>query len=119
MLALDLPDAGLGGVVAWYSIIHMPPSRLPSAFSEFYRVLTSGGYLQLAFHVGDQRNHRTEGYGHDRISLDVYWLPVERICSLVRQAGFSLEARAIREPDGRPGARVPQACVLARKPVES
>jgi ubiquinone/menaquinone biosynthesis C-methylase UbiE len=43
MLALDLPDAGLAGVVAWYSVIHLPPARLPSAFSEFYRVLTPGG----------------------------------------------------------------------------
>ncbi|MBB3729701.1 hypothetical protein [Nonomuraea dietziae] len=33
-----------------------------------------GGYLQLAFHVGDRRNHKTQGHGHDGISLDVYWL---------------------------------------------
>jgi SAM-dependent methyltransferase len=119
MLALDLPDAGLAGVVAWYSVIHMPPARLPSAFSEFYRVLMSGGYLQLAFHVGDQRNHKTQGYGHDGISLDVYLLPVERICSLLAEAGFVLDTRVVREPDGSLAARVPQAYLLARKPAAS
>ena len=39
MLALDQPDAGLAGVLAWYSIIHMRPARLPAALSEFHRVL--------------------------------------------------------------------------------
>ncbi|HWE89758.1 MAG TPA: class I SAM-dependent methyltransferase, partial [Pseudonocardiaceae bacterium] len=83
LLDLDLPDANSAGVVAWYSVIHLPPARLPWAFAEFYRVLAPGGYLQLAFHVGDQNHHRTNAYGHDDISLDVYWLPTERICSLL------------------------------------
>ncbi|WP_027943106.1 class I SAM-dependent methyltransferase [Amycolatopsis taiwanensis] len=119
ILALDLPDAGLAGVVAWYSVIHMPTDRLPLAFSECYRVLAPGGYLQLAFHVGDQRNHRTQGYGHDGISLDVYRLPVERICSLLKEAGFALDTKVVREADGTPAARVPQAYLLAQKPAGS
>jgi SAM-dependent methyltransferase len=118
MLALDLPSGALAGVVAWYSVIHMPRNRLPTAFSEFHRVLAPGGYLQLAFHVGDQRNHKTQGYGHDGISLDVYLLPVERICALLAEAGFVLDTRVVREPDGTRAARVPQACLLARKPSE-
>lgn len=112
MLGLDLPDSGLAGVVAWYSFIHLPPARLASAFSEFHRVLLPGGYLQLAFHVGDQHNHRTEAYGHDGISLDVYRLPVERIVSLLTGAGFVEDTRVVREP----ASDVPQARVLARKP---
>jgi SAM-dependent methyltransferase len=39
MLDLDLPDASLGGVLAWYSTIHVPDDRLPDAFAEFHRVL--------------------------------------------------------------------------------
>lgn len=119
MLALDLPDAALTGVVAWYSVIHMPTAQLPVAFSEFYRVLAPGGYLQLAFHIGDQRHHRTQAYGHDGISLDVYWLPVERICSLLQEAGFALNTRVIWEPDGTPAARGPQGHVLVQKPTKS
>jgi ubiquinone/menaquinone biosynthesis C-methylase UbiE len=57
LLALDLPDGSQAGVVAWCSVIHLPPARLPAAFAEFHRVLAPGGYLQLAFHIGDQRNH--------------------------------------------------------------
>ena len=49
MLALDVPDAALGGVLAWYSVIHVPDERVPEAFAEFCRVLAPGGLVLLAF----------------------------------------------------------------------
>jgi SAM-dependent methyltransferase len=58
MRALDVATDALGGVVAWYSIIHTPPDRLPVVFSEFHRVLRPGGHLLVAFQVGDERVHR-------------------------------------------------------------
>ena len=54
LAALDLADAGLGGIVAWYSIIHTPPELLPEVFAEFDRVLAPGGHLLLAFQAGDE-----------------------------------------------------------------
>jgi len=48
MTALELPDGGLAGIVAWYSIIHTPPEHLPSVFAELFRVLAPGGHLALA-----------------------------------------------------------------------
>lgn len=113
LLALDLPDGGLAGAVAWYSIIHTPPARLPEVCAELFRVLRPGGHLQLGFHVGDRRHHRTDGYGHEGFSLDIYWLPVERVCELVVDAGFEVVTQVLRDP----AARVPQGRVLARKPA--
>ncbi len=112
LLDLDLPDGGLAGAVAWYSIIHTPPSRLPGVCAELFRVLRPGGYLQLGFHVGDRRHHRSDGYGQEGFSLDIYWLPVERVCALVAEAGFEVVTQVLRDP----AARVPQGRVLARKP---
>ena len=63
MLALDLPDAALGGVLAWYSLIHIPDERVPEAFAEFYRVLAPGGLVLLAFQVGDEVVHVAEARG--------------------------------------------------------
>jgi SAM-dependent methyltransferase len=114
LLELDLPDGGLAGAVAWYSIIHTPPARLPEVAAELFRVLRPGGHLQLAFHVGDRRHHRTDGYGKDGFSLDIYWLPVERVCGLLSGAGFEVLTQVLRDP----AARVPQGRVLARKPPE-
>jgi len=33
MTGLDLPDAGLAGLVAWYSLIHVPPADVPAVLS--------------------------------------------------------------------------------------
>jgi len=73
MAALDLADGSLGGLVAWYSVIHTPPDLLPDVFAEFRRVLTSGGQVVLAFQVGDERVHLEQAYGH-WVSLDAYRL---------------------------------------------
>ncbi|CAM4065945.1 class I SAM-dependent methyltransferase [Kibdelosporangium persicum] len=113
MTALDVPDGSLGGVVAWYSIIHLPPEQLPGVFAEFFRVLEPGGQLLLAFKVGDERRHLSHGYGHD-ISLDVYWMPLERVASLAEEAGFVEVARLHRAADTN--EKQPQGFYMARKP---
>ncbi|ASO21209.1 SAM-dependent methyltransferase [Actinoalloteichus hoggarensis] len=115
MTSLDLPDGELGGVLAWYSIIHVPPELLPTVFAEFHRVSAPGGHLLLAFQTGDERRHIEQAYGHT-LSYDAYRLPPEHIASLLTEAGFVVTARLIREPDLR-WDRVPQAYVLATKPT--
>jgi SAM-dependent methyltransferase len=116
MLALDLTDGVLGGIVAWYSIIHTPPERLPMAFAEFHRVLQPGGHLLLAFQAGDELVHLKQAYGH-AISLDAYRLSPDRIAGLLSQAGLAVRARLLREPDEP--EKTQQAYLLARKPVEA
>jgi SAM-dependent methyltransferase len=115
MTALDLPDGVLGGIVAWYSIIHTPPERLPVAFAEFHRVLAPGGHLLLAFQVGDERVHHEQAYGH-AVSLDAYRLPPDRVTELLGQAGLVVHARVLREPDEP--EKLQQAYLLARKSEE-
>ncbi|GAA4591784.1 class I SAM-dependent methyltransferase [Planotetraspora phitsanulokensis] len=114
MTALDLPDETLGGIVAMYSIIHIPPARLPDVFAEFHRVLVPGGHVLLVFQVGDDHVRRTEAFGQ-RVSLDCYWRPLERIAELLGQAGFIEVARLLREPDET--EKLQRGCLLARKPA--
>jgi SAM-dependent methyltransferase len=112
MTALELADGELGGVVAWYSIIHTPPGVLPTVFGEFHRVLAPGGHLLLGFHVGDERRRKEEGYGGHAMSLDVYWLRPDRVGDLAARAGLAVRATLVREAEN---ARTPQACLLLRK----
>ncbi|MEV1290151.1 class I SAM-dependent methyltransferase [Micromonospora sp. NPDC049679] len=116
MTALDLTDDILGGIVAWYSIIHTPPERLPVVFAEFHRVLRPGGHLLLAFQAGDERRHLEQAYGH-AISLDVYRRSPELVATLLSQAGLVVHAQLLREPEGP--EKTQQAYLLARKPGKS
>ncbi len=121
MLALDLPDGALGGIVASYSIIHIPLVRLPEVFVEFHRVLAPGGHALLSFQVGDEPLHLTEAFGH-AISLDFHRRQPDCIAELLNQAGLVVGARLLREPDEGEGDGVEkrqQAYLLARKPTDA
>ncbi|MEU5790094.1 class I SAM-dependent methyltransferase [Micromonospora purpureochromogenes] len=116
MLELDLPDGALAGLVAWYSVIHLPDDRLPAAFAEFHRVLAPGGHLLLAFQVGDEPVHRTDAWGRS-VSLTFHRRRPERVAALLEAAGMVVQARMRREPQqlGEWREPTPQAYLLARR----
>jgi SAM-dependent methyltransferase len=112
MLALDLPDASLGGLLAYYSIIHLPWERRPEVFAEFHRVLVPGGHLMLAFQVGDDQGRRDEAFGKP-VSLDWYRHQPDEVTALLRDAGFDTWATAVKAREGE--EKTPQAIMIARK----
>jgi SAM-dependent methyltransferase len=113
MTALDVPDSSLGGLVAWYSIINIPPAHLPGVFAEFHRVLAPGGHLLLGFQVRDEPKHLTEAFGHE-ISLVFQALSPELVVPMLVDAGFVEVARLLCEPDE--SINTPTAHLLFRKP---
>ena len=118
MLALDVPDASLAGIVAWYSVIHVPHEHLPQAFAEFHRTLVPGGYLQLAFQLGDGTARRTESLGHP-VRLDFHRRQPDTVSAALTAAGLTECARLVRaRDDAEPyPEKTPQAFLLARKPA--
>ena len=113
MTALDDVIAEpVDGLVAWYCVIHVPPSEHRELYAGFRRVLKPGGHLLLAFQHGDSRRQITEAYGHSGLRLDAYRLPPERVEADLAEAGFAHVARLTRAPIGP--EKVPQAYVIAR-----
>jgi ubiquinone/menaquinone biosynthesis C-methylase UbiE len=114
MTALPIDDHVLGGVVAWYSTIHVPDDHLPAALAEFHRVLRPGGHLQLAFQSGTGTEHRTRAGGHE-VALTFHHREPARMADLLRDNGFTVQAQLTREPDldGPYPENTPQAYVLA------
>lgn len=115
MTALPIADSALGGVVAWYSTIHVPDTHLPAALAEFHRVLRPGGHLQLAFQSGTGTEHRTRA-GHHEVELTFHHREPARMADLLQDTGFTVQAQLLREPDlDSPYPEdTPQAYVLAR-----
>jgi SAM-dependent methyltransferase len=95
--ALDLPDASLAGIIAFYSVIHLEPSELEIAFREFRRVLTSNGLLFVAFHVGDHTLHLDELW-EQAVSLDFRFLLPGTVIAALQSAGFLVIESVEREP---------------------
>jgi|SRR6267378_2013476 len=96
MLALDLPNDSLGGIVLFYSIIHIQRANVTRAFQEMGRVLTPGGKLFLAFHSGEGELHRDEWFGQP-VSIDFRLFQGTEIAGYLEAAGFE-EIRILERP---------------------
>jgi ubiquinone/menaquinone biosynthesis C-methylase UbiE len=111
---LPYPDKHLGGVFAWYSIIHSAPGDLPGVFTEFFRVLTPGGYAMISFQVGDGPRHIARAYGHG-VSMEARLFRPATVVEHLTSAGFTVVAQMSREPGPRETS--PQAVLLAQRPA--
>ncbi|RBM18688.1 class I SAM-dependent methyltransferase [Streptomyces sp. PT12] len=112
MLSLDLQDGALGGVLAAYSLIHVPWELRPAVFAEFHRVLAPGGHLMLVFQVGDEHAERTEAFGQ-AVRLHWYRQRPEELGELLTAAGFEVLTTAVRR--AREGEKAPQGYVIGRR----
>ena len=115
MLALDLPDGQLGGIAAFYSIVNVLREDQPRAFAELWRVLKPGGWLLVAFHVGDRDIHLEEWWD-TLVSVDFYFFDPAEIEARLTEAGFVVEERHLREPYPEVEHPSRRAYLLARKP---
>jgi SAM-dependent methyltransferase len=109
MTDLDLADDSVAGIVAFWSVIHVPDHAVPGVFEQFRRVLRPGGLLLVGFHVGDETRHTSEGYTGRPINVDSHRRQPSTIMAWLRDARFEIEAELVISPD----EDVPGAVVFA------
>jgi SAM-dependent methyltransferase len=108
MTDLDLDDESLAGVLAWWSLIHIPDDAVPGVLGQFHRVLRPGGVLAVGFHVGE----KTKGDDDQPTPADAYHRPPSQVADWLREAGFAVEAQHLLRPDDP----TPGAILFARRP---
>jgi ubiquinone/menaquinone biosynthesis C-methylase UbiE len=95
MTDLPLPDDSVAGLVAWYSLIHIPDEQLGAVFAHFRRVVRPGGPLLLGFHVGDETTLKTEGYGGHPMRVRVHRRQPAEVAAWMRRNGFTVESQTV------------------------
>lgn len=113
----DLPaaDEALDGLLAWYSLIHIPPAERPAVLAGFHRVLRPGGYVLIGFQVGTEPSHVEAPDGRQypdgrTVALDFHRLSPDVIAGELEAVGFAQHSVTVRSALHD---RQPQAFVLA------
>jgi SAM-dependent methyltransferase len=110
MTDLDLEDSSVAGIVAFWSVIHVPDEAVPGVLEEFRRVLRPQGLVLVGFHVGDEAQHTSRGYTGRQINVESHHRRPGTVAGWLRDAGFSIEAELVLRPD----EAVPGAVIFAR-----
>ena len=103
--ALDASDASVGGVLAWYSLIHHTPDAIGSALDEIARTLRPGGLLLTGFFEGSA----VEPFEH-AVTTAYRW-PVAELSARLRASGFEVVETHTRTGVGYR----PHAAIVARR----
>ncbi|MDF9750702.1 class I SAM-dependent methyltransferase [Arthrobacter sp. ES3-54] len=110
---LPVADAAADGVLAWYSIIHSPPTALPAIAREFWRALRPGGSALVALHAGTGHHTIDRAYGHD-VQLRAELHAPDDVALRFTEQGFVMRAQLVRS--ARSVEKHPQAAILVDKP---
>ncbi|GIG69437.1 class I SAM-dependent DNA methyltransferase [Phytomonospora endophytica] len=111
MTDLAYPAETLAGIVAFWSLIHIPDETLPQVLQQFRRVLRPGGRLLAGFHAGTGSTLKTEGYGGHPMKVHVHRREPDAVADLLRDNGFTVEAQTLLGI----GERLPGAILHARR----
>ena len=99
-------EGDCGGILAWYSLIHLDPGEIAGALTLLHDALRPGGSLLLGFFDGP----RQETFAH-AVSPAQFW-PAEEMVLLLEGAGFTVVGIEQRHD---PGSRPHAAIVASRR----
>jgi len=115
MSSLDVENEAWGGIVAFYSIIHIPRAEVISVLREFRRVLRPNGLLLLSFHQGQEIIHLDELWG-EKVALDFVFFQLHEMEDYLKAAGFEIEDSIERPPYEGVEVQTQRVYIFARKP---
>src|SRR4051812_8453478 len=115
MRALTRGSNTVGGIAAFYAIVHLSLDDVAVVAREMLRVLVPGGHALVTFHIGNGRVRVDDFLGHGASAEWVFFSP-EEVAAALEGAGFAIRDVTVRWPyDGVEHASR-RAYVLVRKP---
>jgi ubiquinone/menaquinone biosynthesis C-methylase UbiE len=115
MSALEADDDSWAGIVAFYSIIHIPREDVVSVLQEFKRVLKPGGLLFFTFHIG-QNAIFVDNWWEEDVAINFFFFEPDEMKAYLEAAGFEIEDLIIRYPYKDVEHQSKRAYIFARKP---
>jgi len=97
MCGLPAGAASLAGIVAFYSIIHLPRPRIPVTLAEFRRVLAPGGALLAAVHGGVGETGSDAAFGLP-VQVRATLVTLDELAAMAESAGLAIRERHERAP---------------------
>ena len=117
MTDLEAAPGSLTGLLAWYSLIHVPDDAVPGVLGRFATGLRAGGVLLLAFQAGNEVVHWTRSRLGQDVDLDFHMRLPDAVRAEVEGAGFAHLATLVRAPLEAEGEVREQCYLLARRSV--
>lgn len=101
-------SSSLGGVLAWYSLIHYDPTSIQVPLRELARALRPNGSLLAGFFVGPSVQ------AFDHAVMTAYYWPISALAAELESAGFEVSETHTRTGAGyRPHGAVIATCNAA------
>ena len=94
---LPAVDHAWAGIVAFYSIIHLPRQEVTPTLVEWHRATRPGGLLLLAVHLGENALHLEEWWGH-QVSVDFGFFQTQELVGYLEASDWHIEETTERDP---------------------
>ncbi len=115
ILDLDFDEGSIGGIVAFYAIVHFTKEQVEIAFHEVFRVLQAGGLFLFTYHIGEETIHLDEFLGK-KVDIDFMFFKTDFISNCLKNSGFEKIEIIEREPYSGVEYESRRAYVFAKKP---
>ena len=94
---LPLASGSVGGLLAFYSLIHVPRPELPTAVAELARVLQPGGRALLSVHEGDGEHVADEFLG-EAVPFVATFFQAGELTDALAEVGLGIANLVRRQP---------------------